>query len=393
MSGIQHERRMKIVIAPDSFKESLAAAAVAEALAVGIARVLPDAELVLVPLADGGEGTVDAFVAATHGKRHRRTVINPLGLPVEACFGLTGDGSTAVIEMAQASGLALVPPAMRNPALTTTYGTGELMNAALALGVRRLIIGVGGSATHDGGSGMLQSLGVQFLDGGGVPLAGYMNGHSLSQVRAIELGDLRRRLRGIEVIAACDVDNPLCGPLGAAAVFGPQKGAGPAQIAQLDQALGDFYALAVELGVTDSAALVDRAGAGAAGGVGAALLGFLAAELRPGVDLILEAIDLERHLADTDYLITGEGRIDSQTLHGKAPAGVARLAARYGVPVIAVGGSLSDDQAVMTSGLFDALEAAVYRPVSLADALADAERNLVFAGQRIGSWLRLLTLK
>lgn len=384
---------MRIVIAPDSFKESLAAAAVAAALAAGIRQALPDADLDLIPMADGGEGTVDALVAATGGRHHRCVVVGPLGRPVTACFGLLGDGATAVIEMAQASGLPLVPPGQRDPAATTTYGTGELIAAALAKGARRVIVGVGGSATHDGGSGMLQALGMRFLNGRGRALPGYMNGRALPGVRGLDPGGLPELLRGVSVVAACDVDNPLCGPRGAAAVFGPQKGATPEQIGSLDAAVGDFYCLAARLGITTGASVADRPGAGAAGGMGAALLGFLGADLRPGVELVMEAVGFERRLAGADFVITGEGRLDGQTLNGKAPAGVARLARRCGVPVIAIGGSLGDEDALLDSGLFAALEASVCRPMDLTEAIDGAERNLVSAGRRIGSWLRLLSFK
>lgn len=381
---------MKIVIAPDSFKESIGASAVARAIAAGLRQSLPAARLELVPVADGGEGTAEALVAATGGSMRRLRVIGPLGVPVEASWGLLGDGRTAIIEMAQASGLPLVPPGERHPGRTTSYGTGQLLAAAWAAGANRLIVGVGGSATHDGGAGMLQALGVCFQDRHGRTLDGYLCGDRLDEVHALDLADCAIRHAGVQVIAACDVDNPLCGPHGAAAVFGPQKGATPAQVAALDDALARFYARVAAAGLPEVAM---RPGAGAAGGLGAALLAFLNADLRPGIDIVIEATGLADSLRDADFLITGEGRLDQQTLHGKAPAGVASLARSLGVPVIAIGGSIADESELLASGLFAAVESAVCRPTSLPQALAEAEVNLTGAGRRVGAWLRLLILK
>lgn len=377
---------MRIVVAPDSFKESLTAMQAAQALAEGLACNLPHARFELIPIADGGEGTVAALVDATAGRIVHRTVTGPLGHPLSAAFGMLGDGRTAVIEIAAAAGLALVPPSRRNPFDTTTHGCGELIRHALDEGARRVVVGLGGSASNDGGSGMLQALGVAFLGADGRPLTGLMSGGRLHEIHGIDLSRCDPRLREVRFEAAGDVDNPLLGPHGASAIFGPQKGATPAQIAVLDAGLARFYAIAARQGLP---AVVEQRGAGAAGGLGAALLTFFAARLAPGVELVLEAVDLPRRVVGAALVVTGEGRIDAQTLHGKAPAGVARAAATAGVPVIAVGGTLADQEEVLASGLFSALEAAVYRPCTMAEALRDAPDNLRLAGQRVARWLSL----
>jgi len=376
---------MKIVIAPDSFKESLSALEVATALEKGLRRVLRDAQIVKVPMADGGEGTVDAVTAATGGKRVHRVVAGPLGQPVRACFGLLPDG-VAVIEMAAASGLPLVPSARRNPLKTSSFGTGQLLRAALALGARRIVIGLGGSATNDGGAGMAQALGVVFRDGRGRVLTRHLAGGDLGAIASIELGGLAASLRGTELLVACDVRNPLCGPRGASAVFGPQKGASPRQVRLLDGHLQHFGAL---LEQATGRRVIKRPGAGAAGGLGAALMGFCGGRLVPGAQLITTLVGLAAQIEGADLVITGEGRIDFQTAFGKAPAGVAKLAASFGVPVIGVGGGLADDARHTFRYGFDALEAAVTQPMNLAAAMRDARVNLERAGERIGRWLRL----
>ena len=376
---------MKIVIAPDSFKEGLSASEVARAIEKGLKRVLREVRCVRVPMADGGEGTVEAVTAATGGRRIRRRVTGPLGTPVQAVFGLLPDGA-AIIEMAAASGLPLVPPHRRNPLVTTTYGTGELIRAACALGARRIVVGIGGSATIDGGAGMAQALGAVFRDRHGRLLHKGLGGGALAAVATMDIEAVAATLQGVELLVACDVRNRLCGPAGAAAVFGPQKGASPAQVRQLDVNLAHFGRL---LERASGRRLLNRPGGGAAGGLGAGLMGFCGARLVPGARLVTELVGLAGHLEDADLVITGEGRIDAQTAFGKTPAGVARLARQVGVPVVGLGGGLADDAQRRLRRGFDALEAAVVRPMTPADALLDARVNLERAGERIGHWLLL----
>jgi len=328
---------MKIVIAPDSFKECASAQEVAAAIAEGVARIVPDAEQVLVPMADGGEGTVDALVVATSGTLDECTVAGPLGDPVTALYGISGDAGTAFIEMASASGLALVPPERRDPRLTTTRGTGELMARALDRGVTRIVLGIGGSATNDAGTGMAQALGISLLDEDGKELG--PGGAALAGLARID--DTRRHpgLATCEVLVACDVDNPLCGPNGASLIYGPQKGATPPEACELDAALRHFGEVVQDqLGTT----ILDMPGAGAAGGLGAGLVAFAGAQLAGGADLVAEVSKLDERLTGADLVITGEGMLDRQTVSGKTPIGVARIAQRHGIPVIALAGALGE---------------------------------------------------
>lgn len=374
---------MKVVIAPDSFKESLSAHEVAVQIAAGFREVFPDAAYVLVPLADGGEGTVQAMVAATGGRIVSASVTGPLGTPVTAFYGLTGDGRTAVIEMAAASGLMLVPPAQRNPLITTTYGTGELIRAALAVGVSRIVVGIGGSATNDGGAGMLQALGMKLLDTEGGEIG--FGGGALDRLARMDAGALDPRLGQVTIDVACDVENPLLGAHGAAAVFGPQKGATAEMVAQLDANLAHYAAvISSDLG----AEVAMAPGAGAAGGMGAALLA-LGGRLRPGIDIILETVGFEAIARDADLIITGEGCIDSQTVSGKAPLGVARIAKRLGKPVIGIAGSLAADVGMVYAHGIDAVFGVVPQPCSLADALANAAANIRLAARNIAATIRL----
>jgi glycerate 2-kinase len=377
---------MKIVIAPDSFKESLSAWQVATLLADGIRAVIPTVKCELVPMADGGEGTVDALVTATHGRVIDAEVTGPLGDRVTARFGLLGNARCAVVEMAAASGLMLVPAASRDPCRTTSFGTGQLIRKALAQQVDTLIVAIGGSATVDGGAGMLQALGVKFFGHDDYEITAPLTGGTLSNIARIDTQHLDVRLASTRTLVACDVDNPLLGPQGAAAVFGPQKGATPAQVAELEAGLAHFYGVVARTLGHDVAA---HAGAGAAGGMGAALLSFARATLRPGIDLVIEATALAAHLQHASLVITGEGRLDAQTLRGKTPCGVAALARRHGIPVIAVGGSTSPDAERELAGVFDAIETAVTYPISLADALTTAAISVERMGRRIGHWLQL----
>ena len=369
---------MKVVIAPDSFKESLTAKQVSDAIKEGLARVWHDAEFVTVPVADGGEGTVQSLIDATHGEQVFTTVMSPLGNEVQAFYGILGDGETAVIEMAEASGLHLVPTDARDPKLTSSFGTGQLIKHALERGMQRLIIGLGGSATNDGGVGMLAALGVKFLDESGNAIA--TNGGGLIHLASIDVSGLDPRLAQCEVLVACDVNNPLCGEKGASAIFGPQKGATPSDVATLDNALHKFGTLTEK--VTGKHVLT-REGAGAAGGMGAALLGYTPARLQPGIEIVLETVKLAELVADADIVFTGEGRIDHQTAHGKTPMGVAKVAKQFNLPVIALAGCVGENfQAVYQCGI-DAVFPCVPRAMSLADAMSEADTNVANLAENV----------
>ena len=368
----------RIVIAPDSFKECLAAEAVAEAMAVGARRAAPDADIVTVPMADGGEGTVRALVAATGGTLHQARVCGPLGEPVDAEYGILGDGTTAVVEMAAASGLPLVPPERRNPLQTTTVGTGELIAAALDRGASRIVLGIGGSATVDGGAGMAQALGVKLLDADGASIG--RGGGALAQLARIDLSGRDPRLADVAIDVACDVDNPLVGPHGAARVYGPQKGATPAMVEQLDASLSHLAeVIERDLGT----AVRDLRGAGAAGGLGAGLVAFLGAKLLPGVSLVVDAVGLEAKLEGAALVLVGEGRLDGQTAFGKVPVGVARAAAARGIPVVAIAGALGEGwEAVLGEGV-TACFSLVPGPVPLDEAMARAGELLADAAEQV----------
>lgn len=361
---------MKIVIAPDSFKESLSAPDVAAAIARGWQQVFPEAECLLRPMADGGEGTVDALLAAVGGERREHQVHGPMGEPVTAHWGWLGQG-TAVIEMAAASGLHWVPREQRDARRASSFGTGELIREALEAGARRIILGLGGSATNDGGMGLLQALGVRFLDEQGHELA--PGGAALARLDQIDLSGLDARLLQVQVEVAADVDNPLCGPRGASAVFGPQKGATPEQVVELDAALERYaHVVASTLGEDHG----QFPGVGAAGGLGFAARAFLKASFRPGIELVAELSGLAEAVRGADLVITGEGRMDAQTLHGKTPVGVARVARAAGAPVIALAGSLGENyQALYDAGIEAAFSLAP-GPLSLEQAMAGAAAEL-----------------
>lgn len=369
---------MKVVIAPDSFKESLTAKQVSEAIKTGLARVWHDAEFVTVPVADGGEGTVQSLIDATQGEQVFTTVTAPLGNDVEAFYGILGDGETAVIEMAEASGLHLVPSDARDPKLTSSIGTGQLIKHALDRGIQRLIIGLGGSATNDGGVGMLTALGVAFLDESGHAIT--PNGDGLAALASIDISGLDPRLATCEVLVACDVDNPLCGDKGASAIFGPQKGATASDVTLLDNALRKFGELTEQ---ATGKHVLTREGAGAAGGMGAALLGYTPARLQPGIEIVLETVKLAQHVADADIVFTGEGRIDHQTAHGKTPMGVAQVAKQFDLPVVALAGCVGDNyQAVYECGI-DAVFACVPKAMSLSEAMKEADVNVANLAENV----------
>lgn len=375
---------MKIIIAPDSFKESVSASRCAQAIKAGFVSIFPQAECVCLPIADGGEGTVEAMVEATDGKMVMLPVMGPMGDFVGAFYGLSGDGQTAFIEMAAASGLMLVPAGERNPLRATSYGTGELIRHALDAGVRHIILGIGGSATVDGGMGMAQALGARFLDERGESVG--LGGGALQRLVKIDLSDLDPRLHDCRIEVACDVDNPLLGERGAAAVFGPQKGACIEMVAVLERGLQNYARVMLAATGQDVAAMV---GGGAAGGMGAAARVFLNATLKSGIDIVLEAVHLEEALRDADLVITGEGRMDSQTVGGKAPVGVARIAKKYDIPVIGIAGVLGDGvEAVHQHGI-DAVFSILPALAPLAEVLDRGEQNLYACARNIACAIKL----
>ncbi|HHF4806270.1 TPA: glycerate kinase [Haemophilus influenzae] len=376
---------MKFVIAPDSFKESLTALEVATAIETGFKRVFPDADYVKLPMADGGEGTVQSLVDATQGKLIECEVTAPLGDKVKSFFGLSGDGKTAIIEMAAASGLHLVPPEKRNPLLTTSYGTGELIKLALDLGVESFILGIGGSATNDGGVGMLQALGMQCLDSQDKPIG--FGGAELANIVKIDVQQLDPRLQQVHIEVACDVNNPLCGECGASAIFGPQKGATPEMVKQLDAALSHF----AEIAERDCGKQIrDQAGAGAAGGMGGGLLLLPSVQLKAGIQIVLDRLHLIDYVKDADVVITGEGRIDAQSIMGKTPIGVARTAKQFNKPVIAIAGCLREDYDVVFDHGIDAVFPIIHQLGDLSDILKQGEHNLISTAQNVA---RVLAFK
>ena len=362
---------MRVVIAPDKFKGSLTALEAAEAMARGLSRVDPCAEIDRVPMADGGEGTVAALVAATGGSYRPVTVTGPLGEPVVASFGLLGDGRTAALEMASASGLWLVPPALRDPLRATTRGTGELLLAAIQAGARRVIVGIGGSATNDGGAGLGQALGFRLLDADGRELG--PGGGELDRLDRIERTGLPAGLCSATIAVACDVTNPLCGPQGASAVYGPQKGATPEMVERLDRNLAHFADI-VERDL--DVAVRDLPGSGAAGGLGGGLVAFAGGRLEGGIDLVIEAVNLLERLHAADLCLTGEGALDGQSAFGKTAVGVARLAHSLGCPTLAIAGSIGPGaEAVLEQGI-DAYFSICPGPVHLDEAIERAAELL-----------------
>jgi glycerate kinase len=377
---------VKIVIAPDSFKENLTSMQVAACIEKGIRKVLPKVRCIKIPMADGGEGTVQSLVDATGGKIIKKQVVGPMGEKTSARYGILGDGSTAVIEMAEASGLPLVPRNKRNPLQATTYGTGELIIDALNKGATTIIIGLGGSATVDGGAGMAQATGVRFLSRSGKVIKERLGGGMLDKINAIDTSRVDRRIKKTKFIIASDVTNPLCGKNGAANVFGPQKGATPAMVKTLDRNLKHYADLIKKQLKKD---VLNKKGAGAAGGLGAGLLAFTNAKMKRGVDLVVEITGLKKHLKGADLVITGEGRVDFQTAFGKTPAGVAKAARTYKVPCIAIGGSLADDARGVFEHGIAGLESAAARDMDLATAIANSRKHLELAGERV---IRLLLI-
>ncbi len=362
---------MKILIASDSFKGSLSSTQVARNISEGILRVFPDAEIKYISVADGGEGTVEAVISSIGGKIINTPAMGPDGKIFDSFFGILEDGS-AVIEMAAASGLPLVPELERDIMKATTYGTGQLLKAAMDHGCRRIYIGVGGSATNDGGIGMAQALGISFADEKGEEI-GY-GGGLLERIEKIDLSNADERLSGTEIIVMSDVTNPLCGPFGASAVYGPQKGASPEQVELLDKGLSHLAKIIEEELYID---IRNRKGAGAAGGLGGGLVAFTGASIRSGIDAVLNMSGFEEKAEWADLIITGEGRIDFQSAYGKVISGIAQRAEKYNVPVAAIAGSLSEgSQEVYKIGI-SCIEAAVCRPMPLQEAMGEKAGELV----------------
>lgn len=369
---------MKIIIAPDSFKGSLSAVEVASTILSATRKIFPGASIECLPLSDGGEGLVESLVEATGGTKYYLEVTGPLVSKVKAFWGILGDGKTAVIEMAAASGLMLIDESQRNPLLTTSYGTGELIKAALDKGCSRIIIGIGGSATNDGGAGMAQALGAELNDEQGEPIS--PGGGELKRLAKIDIEGLDPRLKQVEIIAACDVSNSLIGPQGASYIYGPQKGATSSMIKQLDEAL-KHYSNVIErdLGIK----VENIKGSGAAGGLGAGIMAFLNGSLIPGIDLVLDVIGIEEELSDCDLLITGEGRLDMQSTFGKVPIGVALRASKFGVPVVVLAGSVEKNIDQFHEQGVIACFPIVNEPMSLQEAMDNAPSLLEYTASQV----------
>lgn len=368
---------MRIVIASDSFKGSLSSIEVADNIEIGLRRIYPEAELLKLPVADGGEGTVETLVTGLGGRLVATDVVGPSGNIINSSFGIL-PGGEAVIEMAAASGLTLVKDGKLDPMNTTTLGTGQLILKALELGCKRLYIGIGGSATNDGGVGMAQALGVSFKDANGMELG--FGGGALRYLETIDISGKTKLLDGAEVIIMSDVTNPLCGEKGASKVYGPQKGADPEMVEALDK---NLYRYGIKLKETLGIDLLDISGSGAAGGLGAGLAAFCNGRLERGVEIILDVLKFEEKLDGADLVITGEGRIDSQSAYGKVPSGVARRAVDKGVPVIAIAGGLGEGYEALYEVGVKLILPVVDRPMTLEEAMRDAKRLVADAGERI----------
>lgn len=374
----------RIVIAPQAFKQSISARAAAVAIQSGVVRAIPDAETVLIPVADGGDGTLAALIDTTGGQYFTADVIGPLGGTVAAQWGVMGDGETAVIEMALASGLALIPDQRRDPRTATTYGTGQLMAAALDAGYTRIIVGLGGSATNDGGTGMATALGVRFLNADGDELP--PGGAALVNLHDVDVSGLHPGLAGATVIGATDVTNPLCGDTGASAIFGPQKGATPEMVRELDGCLANLARVVQsELGID----VLHTPSAGAAGGLGAGLIAFANCELRSGIDMVCDALDFDRHAENADLVITGEGRADRSTAFDKAPVGIARRSRAFGVPTLLLAGSVGEGYDALYQHGIDAIMPMAEEPATLEHSLQNGAELLERAAERA---LRLYNL-
>ena len=374
---------MKIVIAPDSFKECISAKEACIAIQKGFEKIFEEGEYILVPMADGGEGTTEALVDSTDGAIYKVETTNPIGEKRISKFGILGDGKTAIIEMAQASGLELISKEKRNPMVTTTYGTGELIKSALDKNIETILIGIGGSATNDGGAGMIQALGGKLLDKDGKEIG--FGGGELSKLHKIDLSNLDERLKKVKIIVACDVDNPLTGERGASYIFGKQKGGTPEMLKILDNNLKHFAKIIrKDLGVD----IETISGSGAAGGLGGGLMGFLSAELKKGIDIVIEYSKLEEKIQGADLVITGEGSIDSQTRFGKTPYGVAKVAKKYNIPVIALAGNIEKDVDILYDYGFNAIFPTLPRVETLEEALLQGKENLEKTSENIARLIK-----
>ncbi|MAS82343.1 MAG: glycerate kinase [Legionellales bacterium] len=371
---------MKIILAPDSFKGNLTALQVATAMEKGIKRVLPQANCIKIPMADGGEGTVQSLVDAIGGKFIRKRVTGPACKPVSARYGMLVDGKTAVIEMSEASGLPLVSGKKMNPLKTTTYGTGELILDAAKRGATKIIIGIGGSATNDGGVGMAQALGVRFINKHGKEIMKHGAGGMLHEIDSINIKSLNPLIKKVKIIIASDVNNPLCGKTGASNIFGPQKGASPTMVKILESNLNHLGKI---IKADLKKEVVNLKGAGAAGGLGAGLVAFTQARMESGIDLIIEATNMAQHLRGADLVITGEGCVDSQTAFGKTPSGVAKVAKKHHVPTVAIGGTIADDANAMFAHGIDGLESAYARGMPLDEAMRNSRTYIANAAERV----------
>jgi len=379
---------VKVVIASDSYKESLKAIEVCEAIERGFRAIFPNAKYVKIPIGDGGEGTVESLVDATGGRIISISVTGPLRESVQAFYGVSKDKKTAFIEMAAASGLQHVPVEKRNPLITTTKGTGELILHALNQGAEYIILGLGGSATNDGGAGMLAALGVRFINDKGEVID--PSGGTLHSIVAIDFSQMDPRFKGVKIEAACDVDNPLVGMQGASFVFGGQKGANIEMMKELDENL-KHYANILKRYVSSDVSEIP--GAGAAGGMGAAVISVLKGDLRRGIEIVLDYTNFDKHIEDADLIITGEGRIDEQTAYGKAPVGVAGRAKRFSVPVIAIGGSVSSDYSAVYEKGIDAVFSITTRPMTLEEAYRVAEENIEMTTKNIATVWKIASEK
>lgn len=374
---------MKIVIAPDSFKGSCSTIGAAQNIEDGFRRIFPDVQAVKIPIADGGEGTVEAMVLGAGGTVHICTVTGPMGQSVDARYGILKDG-TGVVELAAASGLPLIPEGQRDPTRATTYGTGQVILEVLKAGCRRVIIGLGGSATNDAGVGLAQALGVSFLDANGKELP--FGGEALANLHTIDLSGIHPLVQGAEFIIASDVDSPLCGPHGASHVFGPQKGADATTVQRLDDALAHYaHVLKEQLGQD----ILELPGAGAAGGTTASLVALFGAVIRPGIQVVLDAAHFDEHVQNADLVITGEGRIDSQSIHGKVPMGVGQRAHQFGVPVLAIVGDIGPGADACYNYGVDAILSTVNKAMTLQEAMEHSSELMVEAAERAARILRM----
>lgn len=378
------KKDLTIVLAPDSFKESMTAKEVCESMEAGIKKINKDITCIHVPMADGGEGTMQSLVDATYGKVYSLNVVGPLGDEIKAEYGILGDGEIGILEMASASGIHLVPKEKRNPLITTSYGTGQLIKACLDKGVKKLLIGIGGSATNDGGAGVVQALGGKLLDKDGNELS--FGGGELKKLHKIDLTNFDKRLKDVKIEVACDVNNPLCGEKGASNVFGPQKGATPEMVDLLDDSLNHYASVIKEQIGKD---VLNVPGAGAAGGLGAGLMAFLNGELKKGIDMVIEYSKLEEKVKDADMVWTGEGSIDFQTQYGKTPIGVAKIAKKYNKPVIALAGRVGDNIDVLYENGIDSIFGIIRELTDIDQALLNGKRNIQRTSEDI---VRLINL-